>query len=451
MKNRILLFCWAVSSLLLPVPSALAANETEIVLPAGGQHVMKLAQPLRRVAIGSEEIAEAKVLGNQELLLQGNKPGATSLLIWLKGERTAKNFRLLVNKGIASSARAELGEIALRSSGNLSMISGPASDMVQHDAARKLATQSAGTDGKAVPLLDATALPYSGEVQIDVKVVEFSRKVLHKAGLNLLSNKSGFTFGAFGPGSMSKATLNSAQGGGSISVDANIPITQALNLVIGSGSNNILGVLSALEGNGFARTLAQPTLVAQSGRSADFLAGGEFPVPVPQALGQTTIQYKPFGIRLEVSPTVLAENRIALTLTPEVSELNFEDAITINGVTVPSMTTRRASTSIELGNGESFVIGGLVSQSITKNINKIPGLGDIPVLGAFFKNINLSREEKELVFIVTPKLVRPLAAGTDLGAMPGDERAKANMNSGLWRTLFLSDDDENQGYTGFSK
>ncbi|HOI51054.1 MAG TPA: type II and III secretion system protein family protein, partial [Azonexus sp.] len=186
-----------------------------------------------------------------------------------------------------------------------------------------------------------------------------------------------------------------------------------------------------------------------SGRDAEFLAGGEFPVPVPQALGQTTIQYKPYGIRLQVTPTELADNRIALTVAPEVSDLNFENGITINGVSVPSLSTRRATTSIELGNGESFVIGGLVSQAMMRNVNKIPGLGDLPLLGAFFKSISLSREDKELLFIVTPRLVRPLAAGTDLGPMPGEELA--NRESGLWRDWLLSDQDVNTRYTGFSK
>jgi pilus assembly protein CpaC len=170
---------------------------------------------------------------------------------------------------------------------------------------------------------------------------------------------------------------------------------------------------------------------------------------VPQSLGQTTIQYKPFGIRLEVSPTILSGSRIALRVAPEVSDLNFESAITINGISVPSLLTRRATTSIELGNGESFVIGGLVSQNVLKNVDKIPGLGDIPVLGMFFKNVSLAREDKELVFIVTPRLVRPLAANTELGPLPGAD--KANYNPSLWSMLMLSDDDEAARYTGLSQ
>lgn len=414
-----------------------------IEISAGGQHLLKLAKPVRRVAVGSGDVVEARVLSTQEVLLQGKRPGDTTLLVWLKGVPMAQNYRLQINKGVASLPRDAGSEIRLKAAGDLSILEGRGADMRQLEAARQVAQHAAG-DTKGV-LLDKTTLPYSGEVQIDVRVVEFSRKILKKAGLSLLSNKSGFTFGTYAPSSLTKVQLSN----GAISSEATLPINQALNLVVGNSSNSLLGVLSVLEGNGFVRTLAQPTLVAQSGRTADFLAGGEFPVPVPQALGQTTIQYKPYGIRLEVSPTVLAENRIALTVAPEVSDLDFENAITINGVTVPSLTTRRAGTSIELGNGESFVIGGLVSQSVMKNVNKIPGLGDIPVLGAFFKSISLSREDKELLFIVTPRLVRPLAEGAVLGSMPGED--KANYNPSLWGTLLLSDDDENARYTGFSK
>lgn len=414
-----------------------------IEISAGGQHLLKLTKPVRRVAVGSGDVVEARVLSTQEVLLQGKRPGDTTLLVWLKGVPMAQNYRLQINKGVVSLPRDAGSEIRLKAAGDLSILEGRGADMRQLEAARQVAQHAAG-DTKGV-LLDKTTLPYSGEVQIDVRVVEFSRKILKKAGLSLLSNKSGFTFGTYAPSSLTKVQLSN----GAISSEATLPINQALNLVVGNSSNSLLGVLSVLEGNGFVRTLAQPTLVAQSGRTADFLAGGEFPVPVPQALGQTTIQYKPYGIRLEVSPTVLAENRIALTVAPEVSDLDFENAITINGVTVPSLTTRRAGTSIELGNGESFVIGGLVSQSVMKNVNKIPGLGDIPVLGAFFKSISLSREDKELLFIVTPRLVRPLAEGAVLWPMPGED--KANYNPSLWGTLLLSDDDENARYTGFSK
>ncbi|MDD5329941.1 MAG: type II and III secretion system protein family protein [Sulfuricella sp.] len=442
---RVFLGSWSAAILALAflLPSAAAAEDTLLEVSAGGQRLLKLEKPARRVAVGNSEVAEAKVLNSQELLLQGNKPGETSLMLWTKGSAQPRSFRLQVNKAAGASPWLASDGLSLKSSGELLILEGAASDMQEHERAREIA-QHAGGDGKS-PLLDAAKMSFGGQVQVDVRVVEFSRKVLKKAGLNLISNTSGFTFGTFAPSSLTKVTLEN----GAISTEANLPVSQAFNLLTGFASSGVLGVLGVLENNGFARTLAQPVLVAQSGQSADFLAGGEFPVPVPQSLGQTTIQYKPFGIRLEVSPTVLSANRIALRVAPEVSDLNFENAITINGISVPSLLTRRATTSIELGNGESFVIGGLVSQSVLKNVGKIPGLGDIPVLGMFFKSVSLSREDKELVFIVTPRLVNPLAAGTELGPMPGAD--KANYNPSLWSMLMLSDDNEVARFTGLSQ
>jgi len=414
----------------------------EIELAAGGQRVLDTPKTVSRLAVGDEAVAAVKVIGSRQFLLQGNQPGVTTLLVWMRGEKRADSYLVRVNKAVALPPEGA-GELQLKSAGDLSVLAGTAADLPALAAAREYAARGAGDDKPAV--VDRSTMAFGGEVQIDVRVVEFSRKILNKAGLSILSNKSGFTFGSYAPGSLSKVQMSN----GAISTEAELPINQALNLLVGNANKNLLGVISVLEGNGFARTLARPTLVAQSGRDAEFLAGGEFPVPVPQALGQTTIQYKPYGIRLQVSPTVLADNRIALTVAPEVSDLNFENGITINGVSVPSLSTRRATTSIELGNGESFVIGGLVSQNMMRNVNKIPGLGDLPMLGAFFKSISLSREDKELLFVVTPRLVRPLAAGTELGPMPGDEMA--NRETGLWRDWLLSDEGVNSRYTGFSK
>lgn len=435
----------AVAALILLNPSVVAAeNDAHLIeMEVGGQRVLKLEKPARRVAVGNGDVAEAKILNARELLLQGNRPGTTTLLVWEKGVRESRSFQLQVNKAAGVSSWPGVNGMRLKAAGDLVIMDGTSLDMRQHDNAKRVA-QHVGGDSKGV-LLDAAVLPYGGEVQIEVRVVEFSRKVLKKAGLNLLSNTSGFTFGTFAPSSLSKVQLSN----GTISTESALPVSQALNLVAGVSSNGLVGILSMLEGNGFARTLAQPVLVAQSGQTASFLAGGEFPVPVPQALGQTTIHYKPYGIRLEVAPTVLAANRIALKVAPEVSDLNFDGGITINGVSVPSLATRRADTSIELGDGESFVIGGLVSQSIIKNVDKIPGLGDIPILGLFFKSVSLSREDKELLFIVTPRLVRPLAANTQLGPLPGAD--KASYNPSLWDMLISSDGDESGRYTGLSK
>ncbi len=218
---------------------------------------------------------------------------------------------------------------------------------------------------------------------------------------------------------------------------------------IGFGGGRVRALINALEGSGFAYTLARPSLVALSGQSASFLAGGEIPIPVPSSGSNTiTIEYKEFGIRLTLTPTVIAKNRITLKVAPEVSELDYSNAVTISGTPVPALTIRRTDTSISLADGESFVISGLISTRNSAQVNKLPGLGDIPVLGAFFRSSNLQREERELLMIVTPHLVQPLAADAQLPGLPGEKLRQYDPN---WFRLFFLDNGNYDRRTGLSK
>ena len=198
-----------------------------------------------------------------------------------------------------------------------------------------------------------------------------------------------------------------------------------------------------------ARVLAEPTLVAMSGQSASFLSGGELPVPVPQGLGSTAIEYKPFGIGLTLTPTVLSNDRIVLKVAPEASDLDYTNSLSLGGVAVPAITTRRADTTVELGDGESFIIGGLVSRTTTSNADKIPLLGDLPILGTFFKQSKYQMSEKELVIVVTPQLVKPIARGTDLAPyLPGSAEQR---DGAVWRSFFLGGADASAVVPGFSR
>lgn len=232
-----------------------------------------------------------------------------------------------------------------------------------------------------------------------------------------------------------------------------MPIGSAFNLLVSSVSKGLFANLSLMESNGMARVLAEPSLVALSGQSANFLAGGEIPIPVPQALGTTTIEYKPFGIGLTVSPTILSENRIALKVAPEASDLDFSRGVTLNGATVPAIVTRRADTTVELGDGESFVIGGLVSRTTLSNVDKVPFLGDVPIIGTFFKRLNYNQEERELVIIVTPHLVKPMARNAPIDKMlPGQSGGQDRDTAAepVWRPFALGVADP-AAMPGFSK
>lgn len=436
------LFC---SLLFAPAATAdsvdAAAAHQVFEVAVGRQRTLKLDKPVERVAVGDGEIAQVKPLNKRELLLQGMRPGTTSLLVWHKAAAAPLDYRIQVNRAVDEAVLGNYPGLRLKSSGDLLLLGGSVASLEQHAAARQVVVQADGT-GKG-PLLDTVELPFSSQVLVDVRVVEMSRKVIRQAGLNLFSTTTGFTFGTFAPNSLGKVTLP-ASTNVPISVESGNPVSKALNLVLGASSEGLIGVLSMLEGNGFARVLAQPSLVAQSGQSANFIAGGEIPITVTQPQGQSTTQFKPYGIRLDVAPTVLAGDRIAMKIASEVSEPVFKTDEQLS-----HLTSRRAETTIELGDGESFVIGGLVSQSIAKNIDKIPGLGDLPVLGTFFKSVNLSREDRELLLIVSPRLVRPMAAGDKLGPLPGAE--VANYNPSLWELLSTSDNAENSRYSGLSK
>jgi pilus assembly protein CpaC len=175
-----------------------------------------------------------------------------------------------------------------------------------------------------------------------------------------------------------------------------------------SGNSTWTGFVDALKQDGLIKILAEPTLITLSGQSADFLAGGEFPVPIPQGLGTVAIEYKPFGVGLSFTPNVLSNDKINIKVTPEVSELDFSTARLVEGFLVPGLSTRRASTVIELGDGQSFAIAGLLKETIRDNVQKYPLLGDIPILGALFRSREFQKNETELVIIVTPHLVKPV-------------------------------------------
>jgi pilus assembly protein CpaC len=200
----------------------------------------------------------------------------------------------------------------------------------------------------------------------------------------------------------------------------------------GNGTHTV--IIDALEEEGLVKVLAEPTLIALSGQTATFLAGGEFPVPVPQGLGTVGIEYKSFGVALEFTPTVLDQEKISMHVVPEVSELDYTNAIISEGFVVPGITSRRATTVIELDDGQTFAIAGLLKDTVLDRVAKYPGLGDIPVLGNLFRSRSFQNEETELVILVTPHLVKPL--GPENQVVPTDYYIQPNViDFYVWGTL----------------
>lgn len=440
MTNKLIALAMTVCALLL---SSLAnATGTESIdIAVGSQRQIAAGHDLQRVAVGDPGVADVLIIrgGRGGVLLVAKAAGSTNVMVWERGHAEPTVYNVNV---VSGAARAVLSQSSpsVRAFGGTAVVSGSAASLDAQENALDVGRSMVGKGGEVV---DASTVGGKNVVQVDVRVVEFSRSVLKQAGLNLFKQNNGFTFGSFAP-----SGLQSVTGGGSPSLTTSIPIASAFNLVVGSASRGLFANLSILEANNLARVLSQPTLVALSGQSASFLAGGEIPVPVPQALGTISIDWKPYGVGLTVTPTVISPNRIALKVAPESSQLDFVHAITINGVTVPALTTRRADTTVELGDGESFVIGGLIDRETTSNVSKVPFLGDLPVIGAFFKSLSYEQDDKELVFIVTPHLVAPIAKGAPLPATPGE--LSEQRDGPVWRS-YLGGALSSDAGPGFSK
>lgn len=281
------------------------------------------------------------------------------------------------------------------------------------------------------------------QVMLEVRVAEMSRSLLRRLGFN-------FSYVSSSGRNLGLSLLNKLTRlpGGTVSPTNPLVVSDPVNGIFRFLSNDTSWTLfiDALKEEGLLKVLAEPTLITLSGKTANFLAGGEFPVPVPQAAGVSTtitVQYKPFGVGLNFTPTVLSSEKINMIVAPEVSELDFSNAITVSGFTIPALTTRRVSTVIELGDGQSFAIAGLLRDEIREIVSKFPVLGEIPILGALFRSSSFQKNETELIVIVTPHLVKPLDMAkqtlpTDqfiepddfefylLGNMEGKERVKSN-------------------------
>lgn len=430
--------CLLLASLALTIPNmpavASAAN-ADVTLQTHEQRPWRLPADLLRVAIADPAVADLVPLkGNRrEALLVGKQAGETTLLLWRRGDSTPQRLIVRVRDALQQQLLGDTGaQVSVQ--GGQALLSGSTPSLLDHQQALGAAADAAGAKGSVT---DTSTVASGGVVQVDVKVVELDKTAMDQFGLSFSATNNGFRYGFTAP----SATSNTSSSA----------VSSAFNLVMGhtsaDGRHLWNGNLNLLKADGMARVLAEPTLVALSGQSASFLAGGELPIPVPQGLGTTTITYKQFGIGLTVTPTVLGPDRIALKVAPEASDLDYADAVVSGGVSVPAITTRRADTTVELGDGETFVIGGLVSQSITSQVSKIPLLGDIPIIGAFFRDLNYSRQDKELVIMVTPHLVKPIARGTTL-PLPGERETAGDPS--VWGSWLLDPAGPDQ-MPGFSR
>lgn len=416
---------------LLTVVSPPALAQTNIHTLVSGQEtvelevnkgiLVRLPRPASAVFVANPAFADISVKSPTLVYVMGKKTGVTSLFAVDSKDAVLADVNLVVNHNltdIRSSISTLLPNTQLEAHsvpGGL-LLSGLVNSPREAEEARLIGTRFLAENEA---LINQILVVGPNQVNLRVRIAEVSRSVLKKLGFNfdLLGTAGSFAFGLATGGTFTAA--------GALASGASIASNNAIGASFNSGDFDANSIIDALEDEGLVTLLAEPNLTALSGETASFLAGGEFPVPIAQDDGNITIEFKPFGVSLAFTPTIVSDGRISLKVLPEVSSLSSSGAVTLNGISIPALSTRRANTTVELGSGQSFAIAGLLQAEGNQTVNEFPGLADIPILGALFRSTNFNRKETELVIIVTPYLVRPvstaaLANPTDGFEIPDD-------------------------------
>ena len=428
--------------------AAVSASGPVVQVNIGRGRLVTLTRPMTDLFISDDSVADVQVRSPTQLYILGKKTGETTISATARGGAVVYAATVRVGQNIdsigqmLSLAMPEARIVATPMSG-LILLTGAVAQPEDAAEAERLVQAYVG-DGMKVLSRLKTATPM--QVNLQVRIAEVSRSFVKNISANITNRDSGnFLFGiargrqgtiATVPGVPPAGYLNGQpvdRFGNGIAVDANgaVPgskiftqpgLNTGSTLLSAAGSllgTDILGSLDLGETIGQVSTLANPNLTALSGETANFLVGGEIPIPISQGLGAVSVEFKSYGISLSYTPTVLADGRISLRVRPEVSQLSSQGAVQIGGTTIPALTTRRAETTLELGSGQSMVIGGLLQNNHNNTIEKTPGLGDLPVLGALFRSNGWRREETELMIVITPYLVKPVDNPGDI-VLPTD-------------------------------
>ncbi len=380
----------------------------KLELSAGKSKVLDLPVAIKRASLANPDVADTVVLSPTQIYLTGKTVGVTSLTLWHENGKVLGMYDVVVVPDLnrlkenLHKVLPEEQDIQVTANHDRITLSGTASSAT--NLTRVLEIAEAYAPKKVINSMQVGGVQ---QVMLEVRVAEMNRELIRRLGIN---------FNYMGPENFGISLLNNLTalegltqvGPAATFIDQ--AVTQSINGVFGfsTGSLSWTGYVDALKEQNLIKVLAKPTLVALNGQEAAFLAGGEFPIPVPQAFGVVTIQFKKFGVGLVFTPNVLSGKHISMNVAPEVSELDFQNALRLQGFTIPAITTRRATTTIELADGQSFAIGGLMRDNVRESIKKFPILGELPIVGALFRSSAFQKSETELLIIVTPHLVKPL-------------------------------------------
>lgn len=399
--------------LLLPM-SAFAEQLVKIEISKG--QIIKLSGPATSVVVADPATADVQVVSPRLLFVHGKKVGETSLFAVDADDNTIYNATISVTHNISKLQSAieqavPGSDVKVRSIDGGITMDGNATSIQESEQIRDIASAFIGSKEKMVNMIKSAG---SDQVALKVRIVEMSRNDIKHFGINLQS--------VLTPGGMTLQLLQGAD----IEIDANGKLNGDLTevdrlglqdrsgntssqILLRNKSGKITNAIDALETQGLLTTLAEPTLTTTSGKSASFLAGGEFPIPVKGSDGSISVEYKPFGVSLAFTPTVMSHERISMDVSPEVSSLSFNNPIEVDGISNPIILTRKAQSTVELGSGDTFMLAGLLKNDGANTVKKFPGLGDLPVIGSLFRSNEFQNDQTELVILVTPYLVKPIS------------------------------------------
>ncbi|MGA2723518.1 MAG: pilus assembly protein N-terminal domain-containing protein [Bryobacteraceae bacterium] len=390
-----------------PVQQENVSGPAKLTVTVGKSLIIDSPLNIQRVSVADGDLVEAVAVNPKEVLLNGKGPGETSLIVWQQnGNRLVYDLTVRMSPLKLEAVREQIArefpdsDINVTFDNDTAFLRGAVKDVI----AAERVVAIAATLGKTVNLLRVEVPPAETQILLKVRFADVDRTASSELGVDLastaLNQSTSITTGQF-PGLAVNQT-------------GTFSLSNALNIFLFRNDLNLGAAIQALETKGLLETLAEPNVLAINGKPASFLSGGEFPYPMVQggaAVGTVTIAFREYGIRLNFLPVITPRGTIRLKVAPEVSGLDYSNALSFEGYTIPALTTRKVETEVELESGQSFVIAGLLDKEMTETLSKIPGLSNIPLLGKLFQSRNRTKSNNELMVIVTPEVVRPIQAG----------------------------------------
>jgi pilus assembly protein CpaC len=412
-----------------PKPASQGATQrqdatNDLGLVVGRSVLLDTAQPVQRVAVGLGDFAEASVITPTEIMVNGKAAGETTLILWESGGNR-EFFNVIVRpstaattdrlEGVRREIHTELPNqnIKVTQEGGSVFLRGTVDNLVNSDRAERIAA----IGGKVVNLLNVQVPTSRPQILLKCNFASIDRSKSRELGINIFSTGLGNVIGAVSTGQFSPPGVTITQGSGGGGNTATASLSNDLNLFAFFPGLDLGATIRALEDKGIVQLLSEPNVLAEDGKQGSILAGGEYPYPVAQSSGTgggsaISITFKEYGIRLIFLPHVTAQGTIDLQVISEVSSLDFANAVTLSGFTVPAIAQRRVQTSVELAKGQSFAIGGLLDNRTQETLLKIPFISNVPIIGKFFQSISRTKTNSELIVIVTPEIVQPAPEGT---------------------------------------